>query len=159
MLEKMHGCKFNQAWDASRRRLREGVTDLRTNRRTDGRTDRPSYRDGRTQLKMWASRCVRKLRNKFANLTRGDLFSPWNSGENPRDLFSARRWPEEKGDGKGVRQIRFPTPKMIDDRIENCIRKPPSLSKMLGIHARTFVSWRRFWIHVRAQPQAPEFTR
>ena len=35
------------ALDASRRRLREGVTDLRT----DGRTDRPSYRDAMTHLK------------------------------------------------------------------------------------------------------------
>ena len=36
------------ALDASRRRLREGVTDLRT----DLRTDRRSYRDARTHLKM-----------------------------------------------------------------------------------------------------------
>ena len=35
------------ALDASRRRVREGVTNLRT----DGRSDRPSYRDARTHLK------------------------------------------------------------------------------------------------------------
>ena len=39
------------ALDASRRRLREGVTDLWTDGPTDGQTDRPSYRDARTHLK------------------------------------------------------------------------------------------------------------
>ena len=59
------------ALDASRRRLREGVTDLRTDRRMDGRTDirtdgrmdrrtdRPTYRDARTHLKRQNASVVR----------------------------------------------------------------------------------------------------
>ena len=47
------------ALDASRRRLREGVTvlrtDLRTDGPTDGRTDTPSYRDVTVHLKSTSS--------------------------------------------------------------------------------------------------------
>ena len=48
-------CRVNKAeysaLDASRRRLREGVTDLRTDGRTDQRADKASYRVACPQLK------------------------------------------------------------------------------------------------------------
>ena len=53
--KRRNKAEYYSALDATRRRLREGVTDLRTDGRTDGRTDRPtdtpSYRDARTHLK------------------------------------------------------------------------------------------------------------
>ena len=39
------------AQDAPSRRLREGVTDQRTDRRMDGQTDTPSYRDATAHRK------------------------------------------------------------------------------------------------------------
>ena len=64
---------------AEKRGFCTGVTDRRTDRPTDGRTDKPSYRDARTHLKRISSKQIQEKNQRFCATTREKVLREWSA--------------------------------------------------------------------------------